>query len=480
MKISIFIFILFVGCYFMEMVLVDKSVEAVSKEYNKYANDKIDVAFFGSSVMKNGIYPMFLYEDYGISSYNFASGNQSLASSYYLMKQIIREQSPEVIVLDCLYAAYDDKYLNDVAVHYVSDMMSFPEKYEMISEFVSLKDSGEYLFPLLKYHSRWNSLSGDDFQYTENYAYGAKVHYASAPMQNFSVTKESLDLPILSEKYLMDIINLCKSEEVDLVLITLPIYFDFETSVFGNMKECQKYYNRVEEIAKENGIQCLNFMHLATEVGINYQIDFADRLHLNAYGATKMTQYIGKILTESFSLPDVRYNDEYSYMKEDYQKFMKYYNQLTLTAQRNIIDYFNVLSEIEDYTAILSVRDIQGYYLTPEITESMKIAGFSLADDLLEREYHGYIGIVSNNKSIYESVSSNHDALHLSGNVLNKEVSVDSQTLLGGNLSSIKLDGIEYSKNWRGFNIVVICNETGEIVDSVCFDTHVPEFTCYR
>ena len=32
----------------------------------------------------------------------------------------------------------------------------------------------------------------------------------------------------------------------------------------------------------------------------------------------------------------------------------------------------------------------------------------------------------------------------------------------------------------RGFNIVVVDNTTGKVIDSVAFDTHVPEFTCTR
>ena len=59
-------------------------------------------------------------------------------------------------------------------------------------------------------------------------------------------------------------------------------------------------------------------------------------------------------------------------------------------------------------------------------------------------------------------------------------ISVTSQTLHAGDKSSINVSGKEYSKNMRGFNIVVVDNTTGEVIDSVSFDTHVPEFTCTR
>ncbi len=40
-----------------------------------------------------------------------------------------------------------------------------------------------------------------------------------------------------------------------------------------------------------------------------------------------------------------------------------------------------------------------------------------------------------------------------------------------GDYSSIIIDGVEYSRNNRGLNIVVYNNETGQVIDTVCFDT---------
>ena len=35
--------------------------------------------------------PLYHYNDYGVAAYNLGTGNQSLASSYYIIKQMIRE-----------------------------------------------------------------------------------------------------------------------------------------------------------------------------------------------------------------------------------------------------------------------------------------------------------------------------------------------------------------------------------------------------
>ncbi len=40
--------------------------------------EKCDVLFVGSSVILDDIYPLYLYNDYGIAAYNLGTGNQSL------------------------------------------------------------------------------------------------------------------------------------------------------------------------------------------------------------------------------------------------------------------------------------------------------------------------------------------------------------------------------------------------------------------
>ena len=73
----------------------------LSTRYYDYPKDTFDVAFFGTSLVMYGVYPLELYRDYGMAAYNFATGNQSLLASYLLVKEVIRKDHPSLIVLDC-------------------------------------------------------------------------------------------------------------------------------------------------------------------------------------------------------------------------------------------------------------------------------------------------------------------------------------------------------------------------------------------
>lgn len=62
----------------------------------------------------------------------------------------------------------------------------------------------------------------------------------------------------------------------------------------------------------------------------------------------------------------------------------------------------------------------------------------------------------------------------LSDNLLKYEKDNIKLISLGANVggySSIQIDGIEYSQNNRGLNIVVYDEALKKVVDSICFDT---------
>jgi hypothetical protein len=61
--------------------------------YYDYPDDTFDVTFLGSSFALYAIYPMELYRDFGIASYNMATGNQSIEASYYLAKESIEKDA---------------------------------------------------------------------------------------------------------------------------------------------------------------------------------------------------------------------------------------------------------------------------------------------------------------------------------------------------------------------------------------------------
>lgn len=156
---------------------------------------------------------------------------------------------------------------------------------------------------------------------------------------------------------------------------------------------------------------------------------------------------------------------------------------LGIKAITDLPSYLTELKNLDNCTIYMAVKDIQGYSLTQEIIDQMKEVGFTDVDGLLEHEYHSYIGAVSSGQAVVCMMGTGDNeegVVSYSGEINGHTVMLESRTLNAGNNSIINIDGINYSKNERGFNFVVIDNETGGLVDRVCFDTHVDEFTCIR
>lgn len=222
-------------------------------------------------------------------------------------------------------------------------------------------------------------------------------------------------------------------------------------------------------------------MYYYDELNLDILKDTDGGTHLNAYGATKMTKYLGEFLKAHYQIEDVREKAEYDYMKQDLLKFKRNLNVLELIEKSNIEDYIDALNKLKNkkYAIVLSVKDIQGYFLNDSIIRKLKELGFLNADILLEKNYHSFIGTIGLENHPTELYGGD-EAIQYSGEIDGRNVLVESKTLNTGNESKIVIGNTDYSKNFRGLNFVVIDKENGEIVDTVAFDTHVPEWTCFR
>ena len=59
-----------------------------------------DVLFTGNSRVVNGIYPMELWEKYGIASYNIAANGNTLPVTYWTLMNALDYSQPRLVVVD--------------------------------------------------------------------------------------------------------------------------------------------------------------------------------------------------------------------------------------------------------------------------------------------------------------------------------------------------------------------------------------------
>ena len=105
-----------------------------------------------------------------------------------------------------------------------------------------------------------------------------------------------------SEKYLREIISYTKTKGSELVIIVTPYIMTADD---------KRTYNKIAEIAAEEGITFINYNEYYESIGLDFETDFNDESHLNYWGSCKFTDYLGEFLSYYSEIPDRRGQDEY-------------------------------------------------------------------------------------------------------------------------------------------------------------------------
>lgn len=174
--------------------------------------------------------------------------------------------------------------------------------------------------------------------------------------------------------------------------------------------------------------------------------------------------------------------------KFDLQKKRDIYTNIKLNALINgrlfctlseINAYLDMLSQYQQELIILiAVRDTPGFELTEDIDQ--KLARLGCRHSLIDKHWQSYIFVMDGGQIISEMISKNEERVAYNGTILGKIYKVVSRSYRKGNIAAIMVDGIDYSENRRGLNIVVLDKNLNAVIDSVVFDTHAKGIPCYR
>ena len=147
--------------------------------------------------------------------------------------------------------------------------------------------------------------------------------------------------------------------------------------------------------------------------------------------------------------------------------------------QRNFYDYLDVIiRDKSQLIIVISVKDTPGYAFNEKLRKKFRLLG--LNESLINKHWHSYVAVVSSGKVISEVLSSKEERVAYVGKLPCGNVKVVSRSFHAGNIAYIGINDQDYSENRRGINIVVYDKLIGEVVDTVCFDTHDESIPYFR
>lgn len=333
--------------FLLQRLLVPKYASGVVEgalvaEYYEQENRDFDVLFVGDCEVYENFSPAELWTEYGINSYIRGSAEQYIWQSYYLLEDSLRYHTPKVVVFNIQSLQFNESQSEAYNRMSLEGMKWSKSKVDAIHASMKEEESFiEYVFPILRYHSRIGELSLDDVKYmfqspkVSFNGYFMRVDTKAAenvptgrPLADYSFGENAW-------KYLDMMRQLCEENDIQLLLIKAPSLYPYWYP---------EYEEQVVEYANEYGLPYINFIELADEIGIDYTTDTYDAgLHMNLSGAIKLSDYLGKVLVEEYEVPDRRNDKEISQIWE--QNLIEY--EAEIDRQ---IEYYrdNVIEELYD------------------------------------------------------------------------------------------------------------------------------------
>lgn len=283
--------------------------------FHNEPENSLDVVIIGSSDVYTGFSSALAYRDFGIRSYPYAISGETCLMWKAMVKDILRTQSPDVILIETYGAGYTDKHLRKTEAETYKFLDTIPfskDKLDMALEMsgkVEKSDTLSFMVPFFKYHGRYGSIytnlrdgvipqrrSASPLKGIHN----KTARFDTEKLTDLSEVDDVKKLGKESDRAVRDFMDYCKTIDTKIVFVKFPTLAKEKGSFMYN-KHLKS--NMVGRIAEENGFDFISLQKYSHEMGLDGAGDFYDFGHANIYGQQKITRALCGILAEKYGIP---------------------------------------------------------------------------------------------------------------------------------------------------------------------------------
>lgn len=298
-----------------------------------YAEEKesLNAVVLGSSAVYRYVNNPLLWEESGITSYNFAVPGLSIYTLENLIDEVEKTQSPELYLIDArkFILTEDTDYNKRRFQQLVSNLKYSKNRCDLINKMIENPlERIYYYFDIMIYHDNWAELTWDSLEYADN-----EREHALKGWTNVSWTEEIKEVDVTSvtetknlsdtaEETLRSLLEKCQKEGKEVLMLATP---------WAISEEEQKKSNAVKEITEEYGFSYLDLNLCLEEMDIDFTTDFYNKKHANAKGAKKVTEYLSDYL-----------QNHYTFVKKEEESVVESW---TLAAEKNVAQLEKILEK---------------------------------------------------------------------------------------------------------------------------------------
>ncbi|MBP5269569.1 MAG: SGNH/GDSL hydrolase family protein [Clostridia bacterium] len=283
-----------------------------------------DVLFFGDCEFYQAINPAAIWDESGITSYVRGSSQQLIWHSYYMMLESFEYETPAAVVFNAVEMKIG-QVRKEEYTRLTLDGMRL-SKYKLKAAKLSLTEGetlASYVFPILRYHGRWNQLTADDFKYwftRDKISFnGYLMHTGTVPRTSKQAPAMVFDysFPEVCYEYLDLMREACAERGVEFIIAKMPTniwqypwYPEWEEQMERYAAEHSLLY--INLTSEEDARVCspgwsnpapgepghLDFT-ACEEAGLDPATDsFDGGFHVNDTGSEKISRYFARVLAE--------------------------------------------------------------------------------------------------------------------------------------------------------------------------------------
>lgn len=303
------------------MQIVSKAFIAIDSSdieniYGFYAEpeNSLDMVMIGPSEVYTGYAPALAWEEYGLKSCNLSIGAVPCNMYKSIVTEIVKRQKPKLLVINASafsqgnWNLTDEVYLRKwidnmpMSQNKLDTVKTIPKNINKDDEKVKDNISDTLYFPLEKYHGNWKDPEAVYTSFvTRAYMRLSGGGYLKGFYSKTGITGGRDNLANIGQPTKEAYVLTDETQAAD-----------------------KSGLEQIESITKEYGY---DFLDLSTDyessVGIDDSHDFADFEHLNAYGAKKLTAYIGDMAVNQYGIKSDTAKSELSRWKKSVKRTKK-------------------------------------------------------------------------------------------------------------------------------------------------------------
>ena len=262
--------------------------------------NSLDVIILGSSHAMCSYDPAKIEENLGLSTFNLGTALQQPDTAYYLLKEVLKTQTPKYLIYDVYFKTMQDEYSNEQALTVLKEL-------NMSKNALALFWSNLNMDGKVSYYNNWISPFGKIQDVMENptprqntppESYLGRGFYSSNGVVSSDLLEEEKHpFPIEYQgfhsrqvTYLKKLINLAQENGIEVILTSTPL----PPTIFSRISYYDEVLADTRKIADEHKVDFFDFTAPSCQFLVD--TDFADQGHLNQKGCTKFMNYFIAIM----------------------------------------------------------------------------------------------------------------------------------------------------------------------------------------